>query len=233
MRALIGAAALAAGAGIAAGEIYTDATGDLFDNSFAHIDIASVEITNDADWLYITIQTAGDLDATPWGKYGVGINTGNGPSTPTNGWGRPIDWASQAITHWTATWADDGGSGFGGEVYSFDGNGWILDDATYQAGSLIQGSDAMHGAGIQMWQISLDWLGVNVGDTITFDVMTSGGGGGDPGVDHLSVSDGNLATPGWSSASTAGAFLSYTIVPTPGAAAMLGLGGLVAARRRR
>jgi hypothetical protein len=79
------------------------------------------------------------------------------------------------------------------------------------------------------WTVSLASLGVGAGQTIYFDIATSGGGN-DPGVDHLSRSD--AATPGWGTASTAGGFLSYTVVPTPGALALLGVAGLVCRRRR-
>ncbi|MBZ0172744.1 MAG: PEP-CTERM sorting domain-containing protein [Phycisphaerales bacterium] len=223
-------AALAASAGLAAADVYSDSTGDLFDNGFTHLDIASVTMTNDATWLNISVQTAGDLDASNWGKYGVGINNGQGdPSDAGNGWGRPIDWNGQVITHWTASWADDGGSGFGGEVYNFNA-GWNLLGATWNGDTNVVGDDSGHAAGIQSWSVLLSDLGVGVGDTISFDVITSGGGGGDPGVDHLSRSD--MATPDWSVASVAGTFSSYTIVPAPGALALLGVAGLVARRRR-
>jgi len=224
-------AVVAASAGLAAADVYTDAGGDLFDNSFAHLDITSVELTNDADWLYITVNTAGDLDAVNWGKYGVGIDNGSGGGDNSNAWGRNIDWGRN-ITHWTASWADDGGTGVGGEVYEYNA-GWNLLGATWNGDSNIAGDDSMHASGTQKWQILLADLGVGAGDTIMFDVITTGGGGGDPGVDHLSRSD--LATSDWSVQSVAGAFNAYTIVPVPapGAIALMGLGGLVAARRRR
>lgn len=221
---------LAATAGLAAADVYTDSTGDLFDNGFTHLDIASVNITNDATWLTISIQTGGDLTATNWGKYGVGINNGQGdPSDAGNGWGRPIDWNGQTITHWTATWADDFGDGFGGEIYNFNG-AWNLLGATWNGDTNVVGDESQHASGIHTWSILLSDLGVGVGDTITFDVITSGGGGGDPGVDHLSRND--PATPGWGDPSVAGTFSSYTIVPAPGGLALLGVAGLVARRRR-
>ena len=89
----------------------------------------------------------------------------------------------------------------------------------------------MHGAGVQMWRISLASLNLVIGDTFTFDIITTGGTGGDPGVDHLTRAD--LATPFWDTQSVAGQFFSYPVVPAPGAIALVGLGGLVAARRRR
>lgn len=227
----ISCAAIAATAGLASADVYTDATGELFDNGFTHLDIASVEITNDATWLTVSVQTGGDLTATNWGKYGLAINNGQGGASDTgNGWGRPIDWNGQTITHWSATWADDGGDGFGGEIYNFDG-AWNLLGATWNGDTNVVGDESQHAAGIHTWSILLSDLGVGVGDTISFDVITSGGGGGDPGVDHLS--NDNMSTTDWSVASVAGQFDTYTIVPAPGAFALLGMGGLVAARRRR
>jgi MYXO-CTERM domain-containing protein len=73
-------------------------------------------------------------------------------------------------------------------------------------------------------------MGLSAGQTFYFDVATSGGGN-DPGVDHLSRS--TPATPGWGTASIAGPFLSYTVTPAPGAVALLGVAGLIGARRRR
>lgn len=226
---ILSAMALACAAGVASADVYGDAPFDIFDLGFTHLDIQSVSITNDASWLYISVTNGGDLDATNWGKYAIGIDNGVGASNNSNAWGRNIDWG-RGITHWSATWADDGGSGAGGEFSEWDGAAWQLIDATYAAGTDIMASDANHAFGVQSWQISLAGLGVGVGDTIEFDVITTGGGA-DPGVDHLSRSD--LATPGWGDTSVAGQFDSYTIVPSPASAALLGLGGLVATRRRR
>lgn len=234
MRHILMAAAVATLAGIANASVYGDnsgnhlAGGDLHDffasQGFNHLDIVSVTITNDLSNLYIDIQTAGDLDATNWGKYALGINTGVNAGDAGNGWGRNIAWgANQTITHWVATWADDGGSGIGGQVWSWNG-GWS------ETGGL-SGSDAsQHAAGRQIFSVSLASLGLSVGDTFRFDVISTGGGF-DPGVDHLSRSD--FATDNWGTQSVGGSFLSYTVVPTPGALAMLGMGGLIAGRRRR
>ncbi len=66
-------------AGAALADTYNDTIGDLasptFDG-FSHLDITSVEVTNDANFLYFSINTAGDLDAVNWGKYIVGMDTG-------------------------------------------------------------------------------------------------------------------------------------------------------------
>ncbi|GAB4386637.1 MAG: hypothetical protein Kow0022_16210 [Phycisphaerales bacterium] len=225
------AALIAAGA---AADVYNDnvgnhlAGGDLHDffqsQGFDHLDIVSVTVTNDASNLYFDILVNGDLDATNWGKYAVGIDNGQGgPSDNSNPWGRNIDW-DRGITHWIGTWADDGGSGINGQVWDYSSGAWAL------TAGLTSADDSQHGAGHQIFSVALADLGVGIGDTIEFDVITTGGGP-DPGVDHLSRSD--PATTDWGTTSVAGPFLTYTIVPSPGSIALLGLGGMVAMRRRR
>jgi MYXO-CTERM domain-containing protein len=235
MRKIMMAAMVASLAGVAGADVFNDNSGnhlgggDLHDffasQSFNHLDIVSVGVTNDATNLYFDITLNADLDATAWGKYAVGINTGNGSTDAGNGWGRNISWNGQEISHWIATWADDGGSGIGGQVWSYSG-GWNL------TGGLSGADASQHAAGRQIFSVALADLGLSVGDVILFDVVSTGGGN-DPGVDHLSNSA--FATDDWGVTSTAGQFLAYTIapIPTPGALALLGLGGLVTSRRRR
>jgi uncharacterized protein (TIGR03382 family) len=222
----IGIAVALATAGVAHADVYTDAQNDLFDNSFAHLDIASVSVTHDATNIYFDIVTRGDVSAPTWGKYMIAINTAAPANDAANGWGRPINWNGQGIDFWIGTWADDGGDNFGGELRQMDGlGGNTLMAATY-AGPGISGSSLT----TQTVTLSRALLGLTGDDSFSFDVMSSGGGGSDPGIDHLSRSD--LATGGWGEGSSAGQFLTYTI-PTPGTLALLGLGGLAVARRRR
>lgn len=227
-------AAIAALAGTASADVYNDnsgnhlAGGDLHDffqsQGFDHLDILSVEVTNDASNLYVDILTGADLDATAWGKYALGINTGANAGDTGNGWGRNIDWGGQTITHWIATWADGGnGTEIGGQFWSWDGGSWS------ETAGLSGTDDSQHAAGHQIFSIALADLGVGIGDTIAFDVISTGGGF-DPGVDHLSRSD--FATDQWGTTSVAGQFLNYTLVPAPASLALFGLGGLVATRRR-
>lgn len=228
MKSVVFVAGLALVAGAASADVYNDATGELFDNGFTHIDIQSVTVTNDSQYLYFEISNVGLVSDTNWGKYMIALDYAAGGATD-NPWGpRPIDFNGVEIDGWIGTWADDGGSvQFGGEVYNYSGGAWNLLGATYNGDTNIAGLSA----GTQMVQIAFADLGLSVGDTINFDVMSSGGGGGDPGVDHLSRAD--MATTDWSVGSVSGAFLSYTLVPAPGTAALMGLGGLVAVRRRR
>jgi len=236
---LLTAAALAMATGAAQADVYGDNSGwhvgggDLhdffFQQGFDHLDITQVEVTNDASFIYFDISVVGDLDATSWGKYVIGMDTGRVAGTNTDAWGRNIDWGS-GMTDFVGSWADDGGSGAGGELHAWDGAAWGLTDATYLAGTEIQGDDSNHAAGTQRIAVSLSALGLSVGDVVLFDVASTGGGF-DPGVDHLSLAD--FATDDWANQSTSGQYLSYTVVPAPGSAALLGLGGLVALRRRR
>jgi uncharacterized protein (TIGR03382 family) len=229
-------------AGAASADVYNDSTGNHLDGGdlhdffasqgFDHLDISSVEVTNDASFIYFDIHIVGDIDATTWGKYIIGIDTGRNAgdnSTDPGSWNRNVDWG-RGITDFVGSWADDGGSGAGGELRSFDGTNWNLTDATYAAGTDIVGDDSGHALGIQRIGVSLAGLGVGIGDTIEFDVFSSGGGA-DPGVDHLSRAD--FATDEWINQSAAGQFLSYTIIPAPGSMTLLGLGGAFATRRRR
>jgi len=64
-------------------------------------------------------------------------------------------------------------------------------------------------SGTIKWTFPLSSIGLQNGDTIRFDIATSGSGTSDPGVDHLSRSD--LATDGWGTPSTSGEFLEYTL----------------------
>lgn len=203
---------------------------DFFQNQgFDHLDILNVEITNDSQYIFVDITLGADLDATNWGKYALGIDTGNSAGVNGNGWGRNIDWARNT-NFWVATWADDAGSGVGGQVWGYDDMGAVWNELGSSTSGDLIGDDSQHAAGHQIFQFDFSLLGIGIGDTIEFDVVSTGGGF-DPGVDHLSRND--FATDDWGVTSIAGEFLSYTLIPAPSAAALFGLGGLVALRRRR
>lgn len=215
---------------------YTDSQNELFDNGFGHLDIASVDVTHDANFITFTINVRGSIDAgaggSNWGKYCIGIDTGSVGGDTTNGWGRNVSWgAGQGIEFYVGSWADAGFPfGGGAELRQMsglnDGSNTLL-DATYTTNTLIQASTA---AFSQTLSVSRAAIGMGGNGTFRFDIFTTGGGGADPGVDHLSRGD--AATDGWGTQSVSGQFLSYTI-PTPGALALMGMGGLIAARRRR
>lgn len=209
-----GAAAAAILCGTAFGQaVYSDSTGDLFDNGLANLDIREVSVSHDATNLYITVETVGYQN---WTKYMFYFDTGVGGTT-SNGWSRPVN-LTRDISHYVGSWVDAPSDN--AQLWSWNG-GWNLD-------STISNDQSQIGANRVSWAISLSWLGVGVGNTVFFDIATSGGGN-DPGVDHLSRSD--LATTFWDQPSTSGNFLAYT-VPAPGVVAVLALAGLAGSRRR-
>jgi hypothetical protein len=230
MKKVLGLLVVAGLASVAQASVtYTDAQNELFDNGFGHLDITNVDVSHNASSITFVINVRGSIDAgaggSNWGKYCIGIDTGAVGGASDNGWGRNVSWGTNGIDFWVGTWADNSFPfGMGGELRSQPGGALV--DATYTTGTMISGSTATFSQTIVLSRAA---LGLTGNDTFRFDVLTTGGGA-DPGVDHLSRSD--LATTDWSVQSVSGDFLSYTI-PTPGAAALLGLGGLVAARRRR
>jgi len=226
---VLGALALAGLAQVAAAQVtYNDSTFDVFDNPpdapYDHMDISSVVVSHDASNIYFTINVRGNSETRDWAKFCLGIDTGAAGGDAGNGWGRNVGWNGQGIDFWIGSWVDGGG---GAELRSMPGSGLLA--ATYNGDTTLGGSQNFPITQRTLF-VSRALLGLNGDDTFRFDVVTTGGGGSDPGVDHLSNSQ--MATPGWGTASTAGEFLSYTI-PAPGAAGLLGLGGLMMARRRR
>jgi hypothetical protein len=190
---------------------YGDASFDMFDNGLDNLDITNVAVSDDGVNMTIAVTTRGFQN---WTKYMMYFNT-TGTGTTSNGWGRPVNLTSN-IDYYVGSWVD---------APSNNAQLWAWAGAWNQTGTL---SNSVAGNTVS-FTLSLASLGLSAGQTIYFDVATSGGGN-DPGVDHLSRSD--AATPGWGTASTSGDFLAYTTVPTPGALALLGLAGLAGRRRR-
>jgi hypothetical protein len=203
--------------GVQASVTYNDSVSDLLDNGLSNLDISSVDVDHDDDNIYMTINLAGGIGpGSDWGKYLVAFDAYDG-GTGSNPWGRNIDFNGTEIDRFIGSWPDGGGGLLG--YHHFDG--W---NETNDGISLI--ADA---SGIMTYTISREWLGSDI-NSFNFDVMTTGNGDWDPGVDHLSRSD--MATSDWGEGSVSGEFLTYNL-PAPGALALLALAGCVRGRRRR
>lgn len=235
---LIAAASLFAVSASAA--LYTDSVGDLNDGTtgdnlsgFAHLDFVSLEVLNDATDITFTFTLAGDISSgtgVDWGNYMIGLDTSS--SDPgdalSNGWGRPIN-NLNGMDYWVGSWVNGGG---GHQVWDY------IDGTPSGSWSELAGSpravdltDAASGS--FSLSVPLADLGLSIGDTFSFDVYSSGGGGGDSAVDALANPAVSITT--WSSPyeSSANGLFNYTVVPEPASLSMLALGGLLAARIRR
>ncbi len=199
-------------------DVFADSSNDLFDNGFANLDITQVAVgqfwTGDHVELDIAVTTRGMSD---WTKYLLFFDTQVG-GLASNPWNRPIN-TGGGVDAFVGGWIDSGG---GDQYWSAGESGW--NGAGGVPIYVDWNSNTVH----YMFGLAVDLAAV--GTVIKFDVATSGGGSNDPGVDHLSRSD--QATSGWGSASASGEFLSFTVIPAPGAAALLAVAGLVGRRRR-
>jgi hypothetical protein len=214
-RILIVSALAAAVASVAAADSYSDASFDLFDNGFDNLDITGVDVTDDGSNMTISVTTRG---FQTWTKYMMYFNVSGGAGTSSNAWSRPVNLTSN-IDYYIGSWVDAASNN--SQLVTWTGGAWNWGSESYL-------TNAVSGNTVS-WTFSLASMGLSAGQTIYFDIATSGGGN-DPGVDHLSRSD--QATSGWGSPSTSGNFLAYTTVPAPGAIALLGLAGLAGRRRR-
>jgi hypothetical protein len=125
---------------------------------------------------------------------------------------------------WVGSWVDGGG---GAQLWSYTTGSWN--------GPAAPGGFTL-AAGAQStitYTLSLASLGLNNGDTFFFDAYSSGGGNGDGAIDALANPNVTITSWGGSYTSTGANIFSYTVVPAPGALALLGVAGLIGARKRR
>ncbi len=199
---------------------FNDALGENFDGN-PHMDIKSVSVSNTATDITFTVTLNGDIAATSWGKYNVGIdkNTATGDfSANGNGWGRALNMAD-GMDAWIGSWVDSGG---GAQSWVFGGT-WSQTNQVTPA--LTQFSTS--------YTFPLANLNLALGDTIHFDVYSTGGGGGDSAND--ASSNPNQTISNWPGPYTtpAGTGHVYTlVVPEPTTLGML-VGVAVLGLRRR
>lgn len=196
---------------------YLDAPGDFTGNSA--LDMTSVVINNDATTLSFTINLLGDPTAANWYNYYVGISRNlfggvggnlNGPG----GWGKNIQMSVGGMDYFIGSYPFWGGY----SLLTWNGSSW-----TTTTGTASQNSSSVS------FSVSLASLGLSLGDSFWFDVWTSTSGA-DTVLDALS----DTVVRTWNSAAfdTGNNFLTYTVVPEPSTAALLGLAVLMPILRR-
>jgi len=209
--------AITAGASAGVPTTFMDATLDTFTPENPNLDIVSVDVSNNATHMTITVETLGYAN---WTKYLFFFNTGAPDQTATNAWNRPMNMNGNTIDRFMGSWVDQPANN--AQLWTYGAN-WALD-------STISNDQSDTGNDRVSWTFELAWLGLGVGEVLLFDVGTSGGGDFDTTVDLLSRD--TQATDWWTNAATAGNYRAYTIVPTPGVLALAGLAGAISRRRR-
>lgn len=199
------------------GVTYADTAGDTFCSpANPQLDILSATVGNDASSVSITVQLAGPVGVGPgidYTQFFLFFDTKAGGSL-SNPWGRAIV-NTAASDFCLGAWANGGG---GYQFYQDSGMGsWALryDSSSGSGGISVDLSNGQ--AGIVRFVVPLAALGVQVGQTFTFDVVTmqNRSFGLVPGVDHLSNK--SVATPDFDTPSVGGDFLSYTVQSVAGA----------------
>jgi hypothetical protein len=194
----------------ASAAFYSDAIFDISPviGNQPHLDFASANVYNTATNLVFQINLFGNPVATDWGKYLVGIDSITGGDTAGNGWGRPIAMSS-GMDFWLGSWVD---SGNGMELRTWNGSSWFLQAASYNAIPPLA-TPTKTTSSVTL-TVPLSYLGLVPGNTILFDIYSSGGGGGDGAVDALG--NPGVSIGWWSDSYNSGNnVLSYTVVPEP------------------
>ncbi|MBL8087257.1 MAG: PEP-CTERM sorting domain-containing protein [Chthonomonas sp.] len=216
-------AALAMGSAFAVN--YSDSTTDVVGTfaGFSHLNIASMDVTNDLSSITFKFNLVGNIQSTDWGKYCVFIDRASGGTTNSNGWARPIGMAAGAES-WLGSWVNSGG---GFEAYNFGGS-WGLAGATYLSTPGMTQSISANSVSLKL---NLATIGLTPGMTICFDGITTAGGGGDGAVDSLSNSGPQIGN--WPDYSQVGC-QTYKLVPEPASYAVmaLGLAGILLRRKK-
>jgi len=183
------------------GDLNDGTVGDDFSGA-THLDIVSVEVTNSFTDLIFKINLVGNPVAVDWGKYCIGISTNGSTGDTTangNGWGRCIS-MGQGMDYWIGTWVDGGN---GAQLWAYDGLLWN------QSGAATVSKDS---SSVTIRTPFAD-ISKSVGDTVEFEVYTTGGGGGDPAIDALS--NPNVTVTEWAGCYSSTLSSFYTIQAIP------------------
>ena len=182
----------------ASAAIYNDASNDTASNGDANLDITSVEVTNSGVNLVIAVTTRG---FATWTKYLIWIDTPAkaNATANSNGWNRPASMAAgEGADFFVGSWIN--ATPANAQLWDFT-SAWNQHSSSPLTNQTSGNTVA--------FTIPLSTLGLSVGSVIKFDVATSGDDG-NGGMDHLSLST-QATTGGWTTPSTGGPMLSYTI----------------------
>ncbi|MHC1736586.1 MAG: T9SS type A sorting domain-containing protein [Ignavibacteriaceae bacterium] len=197
--------------------VYNDVSGDI-DPGLATgggtLDILSMEVSHTATDFIFKLTVNGNVSTTDWGKFMIGIATGNTSGTATgNGWGRPINLdgpGTADMNYWIGSWVDGGG---GGQLWSYDNVtfSWVGPGA-------LAGFSFTEGATSTITHtVSHASLGITTAPgTIYFDAYSSGGGESDGAIDALAKP--TVTISDWSGSYTSNAttgLLLYTWAVLP------------------
>lgn len=170
------------------------------------LDIVKMEVTDTEEDVIFTLTVNGNISATDWGNFMIGIANQKDAGTQIgNGWGRPINMnagGSNGMTHWIGSWVNSGG---GSQLWTRDATSWsgpaVLKAFTFSPGA----------TSTVTYTVTKASLGVATGDTIIFDAYSSGGGGGDGAIDALSNPNVTISTWSGTYTSQAPTISSYTL----------------------
>lgn len=197
---------------------FTDVAGDVSVGSFPHLDISQVDVTNTLTDISFKFTFVGDIQATNWGKYNVVLRNSSAEvdnDIVSNPWDRNY-FLSGGANAFIGSWVD--APSMNQQNWIFSGGNWILNGTV----------DNVITANTVTLTASLASLGINAGDTILFDVVSTGGGNGDTAVDSLT----GVSPTSWQQNVELQGY-AYTAVPEPATMAILGLGAAALIRKRR
>ncbi|MBA4291748.1 hypothetical protein C0431_02150 [bacterium] len=209
--------------------IFTDPTGDVNvpGSPWPHLDITSVEVTNTDTSISFKYTVNGDLVATNWGKHLVVIRRAG--AVDNTGYTLPDAWNRRASL-------SGGGNAFIGSWVDAPSNNqqnWTFDGTTWNQINTV--SNNIQGPNMVTLTASLADLGITLGETITFDVFTTGGGGspGNPGDTAVDSLTGASPTAWDQDITLQGLTYNVEAVPEPATMVVLGVAAAAALRRRK
>ena len=234
---------------------YTDTGGDQVGSTNKARDIVSATVDNDVNNLIFTVNLdpLADLSNTNKFNYGIGITTGAGAGGDTSGnavthgnaYGRTlsIDSSLGGMTDWIGVFGADlvgnvyGSVGFNDYTFNTPAAGAWTKINTVASGQTLtsQGANTTHSSfTIVVPKSDLANLNLSAGQTILFDIYSTGTSAGQTAYDSLANPSPTNATNSATAQYNGTLLNSYTIqVPEPVGLALIGIGGAAALRRSR